>query len=300
MAANELTPQERRIIEEKGTERPFTGEYHDHFADGVYLCRRCNSPLYDSQGKFAAHCGWPSFDAEIPGAVTRKSDPDGIRTEILCTTCAAHLGHIFCGENLTEKNIRHCVNSLSLRFIPRKLQAGQKGLAVLGGGCFWCLEAAYLELKGIAEVVSGYCGGSKANPTYEEVCTGTTGHAEVVKLVYEPKIITYRQILSVFFSVHDPTTPNRQGSDLGEQYRSIIFYTTWEQKEESELVISELTKEKVFARPIITEVLPLIKFYPAEEYHQAYFQKHPEQAYCQWTIAPKLKKIKEKYQRLLR
>ena len=299
MKFNHLQAEEKRIIEEKGTERPHSGEYNNHFKDGVYLCRRCNAPLYDSRAKFQAHCGWPSFDREIPGAVVRKPDPDGIRTEIICASCHGHLGHVFRGEGFTEQNTRHCTNSLALRFLPRQEVAGEKGTVVFGGGCFWCLEAAFRCLCGVEEVTAGYGGGSTANPTYREVCTGTTGHAEVIRLRYDPHSISFKQLLTVFFAIHDPTTVNRQGADVGEQYRSVIFYTTWEQKIQTEEFILELTEDGIYPDPIVTEVLPLIEFYPAEEEHQNYFQKHPQAAYCQAAIAPKLSKLKDKYQALL-
>lgn len=299
MAYNELTEEERRVIEDKGTEAPFTGEYDRHFDDGVYICRRCDAPLYDSRDKFASHCGWPSFDSDYPEVVKRRLDADGIRTEILCAACGAHLGHVVTGEGLTAKNTRHCVNSLSIRFVPRKFKKGEKSVAVLGGGCFWCLEAAYCELKGVESVISGYAGGLKENPVYEEVCEGTTGHAEVVEITYNPEVISYRQILEVFFSVHNPTTPDRQGNDIGKQYRSVIFYKTWEQKKEAEGVIRELEKDKAFNSPIVTEIKPLIKFYTAEEYHQEYYKKHPEQAYCQAVILPKVLRMKEEYRTFL-
>ena len=293
MEKNPLTAEEKLVIEDKGTEPPFTGKYHDHFADGVYHCKRCGAPLYDSRAKFQAHCGWPSFDEEFPGAVRRQPDPDGIRTEILCADCGAHLGHVFTGEGFTEKNIRHCVNSVSLHFTPRKLQPGEKGIAVLGGGCFWCTEAAFNEVRGVEKVVSGYAGGSTANPSYEEVCRGDTGHAEVVKIVYDPEEVSFRQLLKVFFAIHNPTTPNRQLNDFGSIYRSVIFYTTWEQKEESQEMIEELTAEKAFEQPIVTELEPLLHFYPAESYHQDYIRKNQHQAYSRFQIAPKVAKVKE-------
>lgn len=300
MTYNELTADEKRVIEDKGTEAPFTGEYDKHFDDGVYICRRCNALLYDAKDKFASPCGWPGFDAEYPDAVKRNTDADGRRTEILCAACGAHLGHVFTGEGLTEKNTRHCVNSLSIRFVPRKFKGSERPAAVLGGGCFWCLEAAYKEIRGVEAVISGYAGGLKANPLYEEVCEGTTGHVEVVEITFAPEVISYRQILKIFFSIHDPTTPNRQGSDVGKQYRSVIFYKTWEQKEEAEAITMELEKEKAFNSQIVTEIKPLIKFYPAEEYHQGYYKKHPEKAYCQAVILPKVLKLEEKYRDLLR
>ena len=165
----------------------------------------------------------------------------------------------------------------------------------LGGGCFWCLEAVYDELKGVTNVVSGYAGGKVPNPSYEQVCTGMTGHAEVVQVTFNPDQISLRQILQVFFTIHDPTTLNRQGADIGTQYRSVIFYYTPEQKETAEQVLAELEAENLWPNPIVTEISPLKQFYPAEGYHQEYYARNSEQAYCQFVIAPKVAKFRQKY-----
>lgn len=167
--------------------------------------------------------------------------------------------------------------------------------AILGGGCFWCLDAAYTHCVGVSEVLSGYSGGPRPDPTYEQVCDGGSGHAEVVKVTFDPLIISYEDILHIFFSIHDPTTLNRQGNDVGTQYRSVIFTTTPEQMETAKKVVKELEAEKLFDKPIVTEVLPLEKFYRAEEYHQKYYDYNPEKAYCQIVIAPKLSKFRQKY-----
>jgi peptide-methionine (S)-S-oxide reductase len=170
-----------------------------------------------------------------------------------------------------------------------------KEMATLGGGCFWCLEAVYEQLKGVEAVVSGYCGGEVANPTYEQVCTGTTGHAEVVQITFDSSAITFRDILNVFFTIHDPTTLNRQGADVGTQYRSAIFYHSPEQRQVAEEAIAELTAAGLWNDPIVTEVVPLSTFYPAEEYHQGYFRRNPYQGYCQIVIAPKVAKFRQQY-----
>lgn len=168
-------------------------------------------------------------------------------------------------------------------------------VATLGGGCFWCLEPLYDQLRGVTDVVSGYSGGQVAEPTYEQVCTGRTGHAEVVQVTFDPSVITYRQILEVFFTVHDPTTLNRQGADVGPQYRSVIFYHSPEQKATAGQVIADLTAKKLWDRRIVTEVTPFEVFYPAEEYHQEYFAHNPNQGYCQLVIAPKVVKFRKEY-----
>src|SRR5271157_29243 len=167
--------------------------------------------------------------------------------------------------------------------------------AVLGGGCFWCVEAAFKQLQGVQRVVSGYMGGHLQNPSYEQVCGGNTGHVEVAEIIFDPAVISYEDLLEVFFTVHDPTTLNRQGNDVGEQYRSVIFYRDEEQHKTAQKVIAELTKERAFADPIVTTVETASTFYPAEDYHQDYFKNHPYQPYCMFTVSPKVKKIREKF-----
>ncbi len=171
----------------------------------------------------------------------------------------------------------------------------QHEVATLAGGCFWCLEAAFAQLKGVERVESGYSGGHVPSPSYEDVCTGTTGHAEVVQITFDPQILPFRDLLHVFFTIHDPTTPDRQGGDVGTQYRSAIFYHTPEQKAEAERVIAELEAEKVWDDPIVTQVTPFEKFYPAEEYHRDYYRRNPNQGYCRAVIAPKVAKVRKLY-----
>jgi peptide-methionine (S)-S-oxide reductase len=168
-------------------------------------------------------------------------------------------------------------------------------VATLAGGCFWCLEAVYEELRGVESVVSGYAGGSVPDPSYEEVCAGTTGHAEVVQLTFDPRVASFRELLEVFFTIHDPTTLNRQGGDVGTQYRSAVFYHSPEQKETAEQVIKVLEEARVWDAPVVTEVVPLEKFYPAEDYHQGYFRRNPQQPYCRVVVAPKVSKFRQKF-----
>lgn len=167
--------------------------------------------------------------------------------------------------------------------------------ATLGGGCFWCLEAVYQEVRGVERVVSGYAGGHVPDPDYRTVCTGTTGHAEVVQLTYDPAVVSYLDLLEIFFTIHDPTQRNRQGADIGTQYRSVILYATPDQKAVAEALIAELARDQVYDRPIVTEVVPLEAFYPAEGYHQDYYNRNPGQGYCQIVVAPKLAKFREKH-----
>jgi peptide-methionine (S)-S-oxide reductase len=174
-------------------------------------------------------------------------------------------------------------------------------LATLGGGCFWCLEAVYDELRGVVDVVSGYSGGHVVNPTYEAVCSQQTGHAEVVQLSFDPTVVSYRELLEVFFTIHDPTTPNRQGNDVGPQYRSVIFYHSPQQKATAEAVMAELEAAGVWEAPIVTELKAFEAFYPAEDYHQEYFKRNPHQPYCSFVVAPKVAKFRQKfYDRLKR
>ena len=168
-------------------------------------------------------------------------------------------------------------------------------LATLGGGCFWCLEAVYKELRGVERVVSGYAGGHVEEPTYRQVCDGTTGHAEVVQISYDPRAVSFRELLEVFFTVHDPTTLNRQGADVGTQYRSAIFYHSPEQREEAGRVVRDIESARLWDAPVVTEVAPLEKFYPAEDYHQDYFERNPAQPYCRAVVAPKVAKFRRRF-----
>lgn len=167
--------------------------------------------------------------------------------------------------------------------------------ATLAGGCFWCLEAVFDNLQGVTDVISGYAGGETENPTYQQVCTGMTGHAEAVQIRFDPVVITYKELLEVFFSIHDPTTLNRQGTDVGTQYRSAIFSHSPDQQQIAEQTIWELSEEKIWADPIVTEVVPLSMFYPAEDYHQEYFARNPGQGYCSMVVAPKVAKFRKKF-----
>jgi peptide methionine sulfoxide reductase msrA/msrB len=279
MSKNELrplTPEERAVIVNKGTERPFTGEYDDYFEPGTYQCKRCGAALYRSTDKFASGCGWPSFDDEIDGAVKRQTDADGVRTEILCANCGAHLGHVFEGERLTDKNVRHCVNSVSLVFVPDERPAGT-AYAYFAGGCFWGVEYLFESKEGVVSAVSGYMGGSTEDPSYEEVCTGRTGHLETVRVEYDPEKVSYEEIARFFFEIHDPTQASGQGPDLGTQYRSAVFYQSEEERETVEKLIGIL-KDKGYA--VVTKVLPAGEFWKAEDYHQDYYERNGHRPYC--------------------
>jgi len=270
-----LTEAEKHVILDKGTEAPFTGKYWDHFEPGVYVCRQCGAELYKSDSKFESQCGWPSFDDEIPGAVKRQLDADGRRTEILCAKCDAHLGHVFEGEQMTPKNVRHCVNSISMVFRPA--HANKTETAIFAGGCFWGVEHQLEDMEGVIGAVSGFTGGHVKNPTYKQVCHENTGHAEAVKVTYDPKKVSYEQLARRFFEIHDPTQLMRQGPDIGPQYRSAIFYANDEQKKIAKKLIALLKKN---GYKVVTEVTPASEFYDAEDYHQGYFKKHPNHSTC--------------------
>lgn len=193
-----------------------------------------------------------------------------------------------------------CNNELQKKTEKSMLTENKVEKAIFGGGCFWCTEAIFEDLKGVVEVNAGYAGGKTMNPTYKEVCSGNTGHAEVVEIIYNPGIVSYEFLLSVFFKTHDPTSVNKQGNDRGTQYRSVIYYTTEQQKSAASSVISALNAEKVYDKPIVTEVSSLTNFYLAEEYHQDYYKKNPEQGYCQYVVQPKIEKFKKVFKPYLK
>ena len=276
---NKLTRQQERIIVHKGTELPFSGKYNNHFEKGTYTCARCGAPLYESSSKFKSSCGWPSFDDQIEGAVKRQPDADGVRTEILCNNCGAHLGHVFLGEQMTPKNTRHCVNSLSMNFIPATEQQQQQetAKAIFASGCFWGTEYYFNKVPGVISTTVGYTGGHVPNPTYKQVCTDKTGHAEAVEVTYDPKVISYEQLAKLFFETHDFTQLNRQGPDIGKQYRSEIFYLDAKQKNIATQLIQTLKK---MGNNVKTQVTQADKFWPAEDYHQDYYDKTHKTPYC--------------------
>ena len=281
-----LTAEEERVIVRKGTERPFTGEYYNHFEKGAYTCKRCGAKLFESSSKFPTTCGWPSFDDQIKGAVTMQPDADGVRTEIICTNCGAHLGHVFTGEHITPKDTRYCVNSISMNFVPAggpvplakdQAAAPQTERAIFASGCFWGTEYYLQKAPGVLSTTVGYTGGHVDNPTYKQVCTDKTGHAEAVEVTYDPSKTSYEQLARLFFETHDFTQLNRQGPDIGTQYRSAIFYLDEKQKQIAAGLVQTL-KSKGF--DVKTEIAPAGTFWPAEQYHQDYYKNNGKTPYC--------------------
>ncbi|MCX6230143.1 MAG: bifunctional methionine sulfoxide reductase B/A protein [Bacteroidetes bacterium] len=275
MNYNKLTPEEENVIINKGTERPFTGKYYLTKDQGTYVCKRCNAPLYHSSDKFESSCGWPSFDDEIKGAVKRVLDADGHRTEIICAKCGAHLGHVFEGEGLTPKNIRHCVNSISMNFIPAS--DNKTDTAIFAGGCFWGVEYFFQKEAGVISTEVGYIGGHTMNPSYKDVCGHNTGHAEAARIIFDPEKTSFEKLARLFFEIHDPTQMDRQGPDVGDQYRSEIFYMNPEQKEITEKLI-KLLKDKGFK--VVTKLTKATTFWKAEDYHQQYYEHKGNKPYC--------------------
>jgi peptide methionine sulfoxide reductase msrA/msrB len=280
MKLNTLTPEEQAVILHKATERPFTGEYETNFAKGTYVCKQCDAPLYRSEDKFDAHCGWPSFDEEIPGAVKRIPDADGRRTEIVCNNCGAHLGHVFLNEGFTPKNTRFCVNSTSLKFIPAKemkKEINTHETAYFASGCFWGTQYHFMKAAGVISTTVGYMGGHTQNPTYKDVCTGETGHAETTEVVFDNTKTSYENMVKLYFETHDFTQVGGQGPDIGDQYRSVIFYTSEAQKQIAEKYVRILT-DKGYKVATILQKAP--EFWKAEDYHQEYYEKKNGTPYC--------------------
>jgi peptide methionine sulfoxide reductase msrA/msrB len=275
-----LTPVAKRIICDKATEYPHTGAYNQVMRQGTYLCRRCGLALFRGSSQFSSGCGWPSFDEDVVQAVKQVSDSDGLRMEILCARCDAHLGHVFTGEYFTEKNLRHCVNSAAIDFVEDS-QVLDTEEAIMAGGCFWGVDHFLQLIPGVLRVEVGYTGGSVSEPSYEQVCQGNTGHYEAVRVLYDKDKTDYHQILKRFFEIHDPTQKNGQGPDLGQQYQSAVFYYNQEQLAEAEILVQMLRKR---GYQVATHLLPVQAFWPAEDYHQDYYAKHRKAPYCHQPV----------------
>ncbi|MGQ0633935.1 MAG: bifunctional methionine sulfoxide reductase B/A protein [Planctomycetaceae bacterium] len=323
-----LTPEQYRVLRSQGTERPFCGTLLDNKRPGVYACAGCGLPLFTSDAKFNSGTGWPSFFQSIAteNVEQRADDSHGmLRVEIVCARCGGHLGHVF-DDGPRPTGMRFCLNSESLTFTPSDRVAAladpaadgaggnepehgraadsptrEFAVAIFAGGCFWCTEAAFEQLVGVIDVQSGYAGGGmKETANYERVCDGDTGHAEAIRITYDPTRISYNQLLDVFFDAHDPTQLNRQGNDQGTQYRSAIFYATVAEKQAAEAAIRRLTEARVFPQPIVTTLERLVEFYPAEAYHQDYARKHPDEPYIQHHALPRACEVRDRHRALVR
>jgi peptide methionine sulfoxide reductase msrA/msrB len=311
-----LTPEQFRVLRSHGTERPFCGTLLDNKREGVYTCVGCGLPLFSSSAKFNSRTGWPSFFQPIaPGNIAELTDNSHgmARTEIRCARCDGHLGHVF-DDGPAPTGKRFCLNSEALNFTDiadvatladpladrgahEKLKPDDPRLktAVFAGGCFWCTEAVFEQLDGVADVTSGYTGGSKETATYKQTSSGLTGHAEAIRVRYDPKRISYGELLNVFFDSHDPTQLNGQGHDIGTQYRSAIFYGNEAERRIAEAKIRDLNASGKYPRKIVTTLEELKEFYLAEDYHQDFARKNPGQPYVAGQVPGKVCKVRQKY-----
>lgn len=299
-----LSPEQYEVMRKNGTEAPFKNDYWNNKKHGIYADRITGEPLFSSTDKFDSGTGWPSFTRPIDKSrIVEKSDVTHGMTRIEARSKKgdSHLGHVF-PDGPAPTGLRYCINSASLRFIPLEdmekegygqylalfdkqatpaaMPAEKSKTAVFAGGCFWGTEYAFRKIPGVLKTTVGYIGGHTQDPTYEQVCSHATGHVEAVKVDFDPEKVSYKKLLQAFFAMHDPTTLNRQGPDIGDQYRSAVFFNSPEQEKEAKALREKLQQSGKFKKPLVTEIVPEKEFYPAEGYHQQYFEKRGMKPQC--------------------
>ncbi len=294
----QLSPLGYVVLRKFDDETPFSGAFHKNHEAGIYRCAACDTPVFGSADKFDTNTGWPSFTKPLAAANIAIVQHGMLPQAIVCARCESFLGDLF-DDGPQPTGLRHCINSVSLRFVPANTP--RSATAVFAGGCFWGVDAVYKHTRGVLSVTSGYAGGAASTANYETVSDGASGHAESVRVTYDPSLVSYETLLKVFFLVaHDPTQLNRQGPDTGPQYRSSIFVVDAAQKVAAETAVANLEKMKLFNRKIVTAVVPLDKFYPAEAYHQNYLALHPNEPYIRYNDIPKVEALKAEFTELYR
>ena len=277
---NTLPPHVLNILDKQGTEMPGSGRYNLSTEAGSYLCRQCGLCLFRSTAKFISACGWPSFDEAMDHSIKYLKDKDGTRTEIRCGKCEAHLGHVFYGEAYTPSNQRYCVNSLALDLV-KSSSVEQGAEALLAGGCFWGIEHLLKQGAGVIFTEVGYSGGHTLYPSYDSICEKNTGHFETTRIIYDPNVLSYEQLIKVFLEIHDPAQIGGQGHDIGPQYESAIFFYNEQQQQTAQALIHILEENNL---QVSTQVLPAGIFWAAEEIHQEYLHKHPGTYSCHTKV----------------